>query len=1145
MPSSVRQQTLLVAEDWKKVYQTFRQADFQSYDFETLRKSMIDYLKLYLYEDFNDFIESSEYIALIDLIAFLGQSIAFRVDLNARENFIDTAERRDSILKLARLISYSPKRNTAATGYLKVEAVSTTENVNDTSGNILSNQIINWNDPNNDNWQEQFNAIFNAAMASTQRVGKPAAQTTMGATRYQQYQLTLPNGTVPVYQFSATVQGIETIFEAVGTTIQDDVLRESNPSIRGVFDLLYKNDGRGAQSPHTGFFVKFVQGKLENQDFTIAESVSNRIFSINTSNINDTDVWLFDVDAAGASATMWKSVPTLAVSNVVYNSGANAMKKLYQITSRANDQIDLNFGDGNFSQIPVGTFRLYYRTSIGVGFKILPTDMVRVPIVIDYLSRNNKIETLSLAVSLTTTVTNASASETIEEIRQRAPQQYYVQNRMVNGEDYNLLPYTKFSNIVKSKAVNRTSSGISRYLDVIDATGKQSTTNVFGDDAIMYAENTVQSFTFDYATGLDILTMIGDRLNSVLRSRSMLQFYYAYYRRFSSPLVWQLSTVGTNQSTGFFRQYNRNQPDPIGPAYSSNIVKGTIVKFGAPQGLPQVPSKKYSEPTHFDLDNNLMLGPPNFTTGERLYLYATVMTVLDDGTNDGLGNLLDGTGPVSLNGKIPTDAEVIEFIPSWESSFSGEFTGIIVENILANKNFGITYDPSSRNWLTVPLLPPIDQPFNQVTNPWLVRFDYASGVYKVSYRSLKYLVESPSQTRFYFDPNVRIYDSKTGQVIADQIKILKSNSQPDNTLGFPQDQICYVYSPVTEVDGYIDSRRIEVTFSDSDGDGIADDPDFFETIVFSKISTNVNGLVSRSNPARDYIKTSLIFNKKDIDQYNYVRWLPINKGQVLIFDSKNKIESVKKQYVVGQLYYSSTEGVMYQSIKINNGIEIKDVSADYLIREGRQNLIFQYKHNSSQNRRIDPSPINIIDLYILTKQYDTDYRLWVQDNTGRVVKPSLPTPDELEASYSDLDNYKMISDSIIYNPAKYKPIFGPDADLSLQAIFKVVKASGSLASDAQIKSGLISAINTYFAIENWDFGESFYFTEMAAYLHQRLASLVSSIVIVPVQDSSKYGALQQINAEPDEILISTARVDDVVIIPALTAVQLNSVVSNI
>ena len=139
MANTTRQTSLLVNQDWTKIYESFKNADFQSYDFQTLRKSMIDYLRLYYPEDFNDFVESSEYIALIDLIAFLGQSLAFRTDLNARENFIDTAQRRDSILKLAKLISYNPKRNTPASGYLKINSISTTEVITDSNGLNLSN----------------------------------------------------------------------------------------------------------------------------------------------------------------------------------------------------------------------------------------------------------------------------------------------------------------------------------------------------------------------------------------------------------------------------------------------------------------------------------------------------------------------------------------------------------------------------------------------------------------------------------------------------------------------------------------------------------------------------------------------------------------------------------------------------------------------------------------------------------------------------------------------------------------------------------------------------------------------------------------------------------------------------------------------
>ena len=129
MSSTNRQNRLLLAEDWKKVYQSFRNAEFKSYDFDNLRRTMINYIRQNYPEDFNDYIESSEYLALIDLIAFLGQNIAFRVDLNARENFLELAERRESILRLARLLSYSPKRNQCANGLLKFESIATSEDL--------------------------------------------------------------------------------------------------------------------------------------------------------------------------------------------------------------------------------------------------------------------------------------------------------------------------------------------------------------------------------------------------------------------------------------------------------------------------------------------------------------------------------------------------------------------------------------------------------------------------------------------------------------------------------------------------------------------------------------------------------------------------------------------------------------------------------------------------------------------------------------------------------------------------------------------------------------------------------------------------------------------------------------------------------
>jgi hypothetical protein len=142
MARTTRQTVVFGVEDWKRIYQTYREADFQSYDFEALRKSFVDYLRQYYPETFNDYIESSEFIAMLDVIAFMGQALAFRNDLNTRENYIDTAERRDSVVRLANLVAYTPKRNTESQGYLKVFSVQTTENVTDFNGIDLANITV-------------------------------------------------------------------------------------------------------------------------------------------------------------------------------------------------------------------------------------------------------------------------------------------------------------------------------------------------------------------------------------------------------------------------------------------------------------------------------------------------------------------------------------------------------------------------------------------------------------------------------------------------------------------------------------------------------------------------------------------------------------------------------------------------------------------------------------------------------------------------------------------------------------------------------------------------------------------------------------------------------------------------------------------
>lgn len=176
---------------------------------------------------------------------------------------------------------------------------------------------------------------------------------------------------------------------------------------------------------------------------------------------------------------------------------------------------------------------------------------------------------------------------------------------------------------------------------------------------------------------------------------------------------------------------------------------------------------------------------------------------------------------------------------------------------------------------------------------------------------------------------------------------------------------------------------------------------------------------------------------------------------------------------------------------------------------------------------------------MLTKTYDTQFRLWLNGALNSMPLP--PSSDSIFRDYgSEINKIKSISDEIIYHPVKYKVLFGSKAESSLQATFKVVKNPDLVLDNNDIKSRIISAINQYFTLDNWEFGETFYFSELSTYVMNKLAPDVVTLVIVPKTASSTFGSLFEIKAESDEIFISGATVADVEIIDSLTASRLNA-----
>ena len=1118
MATTDRQNRLLVAEDWRKIYQAFQQADFKSYDFETLRRTMVAYLRENYPDDFNDFVESSEYVALIDLIAYISQALSFRVDLNARENFLETAERRNSVLRLARLINYNAKRNKPATGLLKIDSVSTTQSVLDSTGTNLANSTIVWNDSANSNYRDQFIAILNAANQSGQLFGKPRESALIGGVNTDVYTLSTSQLDIPVFKFQTAVGGTSRSFEIVSSTITDsDSIYESAPVPGTGITYTYRSDGSGDSSNNTGFFFLFKQGTLQQQDFTVETSVTNFVKPLDAVDINDSDVWLYKLDQFGQLSEEWKKVPALSGNNAIYNSLSKAERNTYNIVTKNDDGVDLVFGDGNFSNIPLGSFRSYYRISDNAKYAIQPADMQAVQLTVPYRDANGATQALSMSLSLKASVYNSAATESNDSIKEKAGQVYYAQNRMITAEDYQVVPLSASQEIVKVRSVNRSASGISRAKEILDPTGAYSNVSVFADDGILYREESLQQFTFTFNNRSDIQSTIDTSVEAKLKEAYARQFYYFKYgTKDTSTLsaTWNSTTTSTNTNTGYFTSGGALL---IGDFATSNM------KFAKPGALI-----KFTSPDTRKFLNGKLVTSTTDNSEDRVW--AKIGEVVLDGANGGVGNLESGVGPVTLNNIVPDGSVINSIIPNFTTSLSATLEADLIDRIEAYEEFGLRYDVDSETWKVITstnlstssvfdLSSAGSATGTNADASWWFKFTNDGNTYTVRYRKLEYVFESDSQNKFHYDVQEKIYDYTTGRSVKDVVKILKTNNivSTSNSIGYPL--TWQVVDVVTEADGFRDNRKVKVGFHDKDDDGVVDNPELFDIYVEPTLSES----------------TKFVFFEKYISYDNIERFRPYAATNFVVTENETDINLNTTTYTDEQLFYfyAADEDVIKKYSSTTNTLT---TTTDYQARRGRSSISFQYKHHAGQDTRIDPSVSNIVDVYLLERTYDNLFRIWLQDGG---TKPAVSTADQLRINYAGILNpLKSLSDQIIYHPVKYKILFGSNAEEQLQATFKVVKNMKTNISDAVIKTRVIAAINEFFALDNWDFGDTFYFTELAAYIHTRMAPDLLTVVIVPNQLGQGFGSLFQLDSAADEIFISGATVDDVSIITALGANQI-------
>ena len=1144
--------------NWQAIYQAFANPDLASYDFETLRQSMLSYLQKYNPENFNDYISSSEYVALINLIAYMGQAMSYRFDLNARESFLSTAQTRNAINALANLVNYIPSRNLCANGFLKIFTISVNDDVYDSLGNNLNGIAISWNDPTNRNWLDQWNTIINAVLINSQSVGSPGNSQIINGIDTAEYGLSCATGQFPPYPYTATINNASMNFAAVNpTSVGQTYIYEIDPyDSTSTFNLLFQNDGLGFSSPNTGYFLYFKQGTLGSQAFSLTSALPNAIVGLAATGVNNTDVWLYQINNDG-SLTEWTQVQSIYSENTSYTNIPITQQTIFSIQNGPNDTISLIFGDGVFGAIPQGNFICFARSSNGLNYRINPNEMSNITLSVPYNSKTNRTQLLTLIANLQYTVGNSASTESLTNIKLKAPQSYYSQNRMVNGQDYNSFPFTQYSNILQIKSVNRTSSGVSRYLDVIDPTGKYSSTNAFCDDGYIYLDSGIITNNFSYTNLNTLASIIENQVVEIIAASSTLSFILNNYPQFQLNTLttqWNLVLNDNTSSSGWLGNVAIGQNNSImtinDPTFANAItanasilVPGAVLAFSAPIGY------------YFDQNNNLVASNSAMPgLNQKTTIYTTITgTPINDGVGNSVqmnGINVDGSGAIQLTSVVPSGALLYAIYPFYSPVLPSNILQNLINNISNGVAVGLYFNPYlvgtgiNNCWslVTSPTFPlnfspdiygsffvPPSNPSATTTNSWLLAFVPSPGNNFIVYQqNNSYYFGSQQQTSFYYDSNAKVYDPINATTLTDLITVLKTNSAPTTStnLGLPNNVPVEIFSTVSEINGVVDTSRVGIEYADLQSTGIPSNPSFFTDIV-------------GNNPAAN---NSYIFFVTDNSQ-STTTLIPSGASAVIIVTTPSIINNNLYSYANGAIIFCLSNQTFYQISRVGSVASKSTLNnpGDTLVYTyflGRQDLKFQYQHNAADTRRIDPSPSNIIDVYILEQSYATAYQQWITDTTGQIPEPAPPTTETLSNDFSNLNNFKMVSDELVFNSASFVPLFGIKADPSQQATLVAVANNNTPVSSGEIASQIISAINNYFTIGNFSFGQTFYWSQLNNYIMAQLGNLINAINLVPTAGNLNYGALEQITCNPYEIFISCATVQNVSVVTSLNNLNL-------
>jgi hypothetical protein len=489
--------------------------NFKQYDFYSIRQTLLDMIKD-KYPDYNNYVESDYVQMLLDLFAYYGEMMAYRMDVNLNEAFLGTATERENIIKIAHTLGYNYRRIIPAKTIFKIDMTEKEANLirkissgssieslinesNEITFELVKSSINNYypykldylfKEINGISFLNVVNNVFEKLEDFNINDNIKTYRKVINGTEYNVRSYIIsdiltriePNSNIYVTYFGEDkmmeIQSLVYDKQAYLTSnnIEDafdydqNRLYDFNPIISFECELIY-DDGGNIIDKNLYMLMIVVQGgsfTYQIQDYF--KEIPNYEFTLSEPNIFQDSIVVRCFDVDGNLMYEYKQVEDITNTNEKY---------AFEVVNTPEGFVKLLFGDGKKTNMlkPTHKILVYYRknpqnTDEIFNFTNIPFETIN--FYCEYFDKNlEKSDTYPFAIPFNKSITiyGGMPEETDDEIKRIANKIRVIANRFVTSEDYKyaglLHPKVKYTGVKLRDYIGRNRSRInSNFIDV-------------------------------------------------------------------------------------------------------------------------------------------------------------------------------------------------------------------------------------------------------------------------------------------------------------------------------------------------------------------------------------------------------------------------------------------------------------------------------------------------------------------------------------------------------------------------------------------------------------------------------------------------------------------------------------------------------